>query len=298
MSAILATRVSPTRPGDILEKTATAVPTEAPTEAATSLPAATATESPAAGELAILSFAVDVEDIATGKRLTFNWRTTGAVKATIWSGTKHRFPDAWSVPPNGTHTVELSTTYYRDPSMFLAAYDAQDNSVSSESIAVPWPCKYDYFFDAQFAACPSYQASDTWAAEQPFQNGRMIWLEQVQTGAVVIQRQILVFHADGRYEEHEDTWTDAEPESDPAFVPPEGLYQPIRGFGKLWRETPGVREGLGWATAPEQGFDSQWQPQMRESIPSVAFVRTFDGQIIEIYGWGWQTGGTWKFVTP
>jgi hypothetical protein len=52
-----------------------------------------------------------------------------------------------------------------------------------------------------------------------------------------------------------DTWRDGlDPSDDPAIIPPNGLYQPVRGFGKVWRERPGVREALGWATAEEQGF--------------------------------------------
>ena len=31
-----------------------------------------------------------------------------------------------------------------------------------------------------------------------------------------------------------------------------GLRTPQRGFGKVWRENPAVRERLGWATQPER----------------------------------------------
>jgi hypothetical protein len=278
--------------------TETTTPTTQATQTPPSPPPTTATQAPPAVELAILSFSVDVEDIPAGKRLTFSWQTTGAVRAIVWSGTRHRFPDAWAVPPNDTLTVELFSTTYRNPSMFLTAYDAKDNQVSSQSVTIPWPCAYDYFFEIQSDVCPSGGATNTSAAEQLFQDGRMIWLEQAQTGGAAIQSQILVFYADGKYEQYEDTWTDAEPESDPAIVPPAGLHQPVRGFGKIWRENPGVRDRLGWATAPEQGFDTQWQQQIRESIPSVAFVRTLDGQVIQIHGWGWKSGGNWQLVTP
>ncbi len=35
--------------------------------------------------------------------------------------------------------------------------------------------------------------------------------------------------------------------------PPPGRLEPKRGFGKVWREKPGVREALGWATNPDRG---------------------------------------------
>jgi len=45
--------------------------------------------------------------------------------------------------------------------------------------------------------------------------------------------------------------TEGDPERGGA-TPPAGLFAPIRGFGKLWRENAHVRNTLGWATAPEQ----------------------------------------------
>jgi len=91
-----------------------------------------------------------------------------------------------------------------------------------------------------------------------------------------------------------DTWSPDEPESDPSIVPPEGLYQPIRGFGKVWRTQPGVREQLGWALAPEQGFDGAYQHGWAPRYGwMTAYLRTADGQVIRLF----RNGG-WEFVTP
>jgi hypothetical protein len=49
-------------------------------------------------------------------------------------------------------------------------------------------------------------------------------------------------------------WTDGLPENDPALVPPEGLSQPQRGFGMVWRGTRSVSDRLGWATDDENAF--------------------------------------------
>jgi hypothetical protein len=51
-----------------------------------------------------------------------------------------------------------------------------------------------------------------------------------------------------------DEWDEGQPESDPSIVPPAGLYQPVRGFGLVWREEPGVRDRLGWAVNEELGI--------------------------------------------
>ncbi len=284
---------------------ATEVP-ESPTKAPTLPPPPTETPLPTEPpsptessdtELAIVSFTVVVGDVEGGKKLTFSWETTGAVRATLISGTSQRFPQRWEVGPNGAYEVGPETTGYRNPSMTLIAYDGLGNEVS-ETIQAEWPCQYDYFFDPAPAACPLYEPSDTWAAEQPFENGRMVWLEEIRGETFVTQRQILVLYDDGKYEQYQDTWMEGQPESDPSITPPSGLYQPVRGFGKVWRETTSVRDKLGWATVPEQGFDTFWQQRFQESLPSVAYVRIFDGRVVEIAGWGWATGGTWKFVSP
>lgn len=273
----------------------TPAPTSAPTAAPTTAPPTVGPTS--APGLAILSFTVDVEDLPpAGKRLTFHWQTTGASSATIWSGTQMRFPISWPATPagSGSLTVEVASTNFRNPRMTLVARDAANNTVSA-SVTVPWECRYAYFFETTTATCPASAPSETWAAEQPFEHGRMIWLEKVQSASQTYTGIILVLYDNGAYEKYQDTWTEGEPESDPTITPPPGLYQPIRGFGKLWRTNTSVRDRLGWATAPEQGFHTVWQLQIAESIGIPFFVRRIDGVVIQAAGWD-VTSGTWHTV--
>jgi hypothetical protein len=87
-------------------------------------------------------------------------------------------------------------------------------------------------------------------AEQVFEGGRMFWLEPTQE----IWVMIVTDEGQGDWQIFRDTFVEGDPESDPDLEPPEGLLQPERGFGKLWRENPDLREGLGWAVTPEFGF--------------------------------------------
>ncbi|MCX7680518.1 MAG: NBR1-Ig-like domain-containing protein [Anaerolineae bacterium] len=253
---------------------------------------------PTPSGLAILSFTAEVvQDLPpAGKRITFRWRTAGAASAGIWSGTQMRFPKYWDArpPAEGMLTVDVEMTYYRDPAMTLVAKDIAGNEVRASAV-VPWACQYAYFFATTERACPAYEASTTWAAEQPFEHGRMIWLQEVRAGSTAYQKMILVFFNNGRFERYQDTWTEAEPESDPSIVPPAGLYQPVRGFGKLWRTDPAIRDRLGWATAPEQGFNTQWQMQMAEAVGVPFYVRRIDGKVIQAGGWD-VGSGTWREV--
>lgn len=94
-------------------------------------------------------------------------------------------------------------------------------------------------------------------AYQPFQHGAMLW---VQRQTYTQEKLIYVFFDDGTFQQFTDTWAEGQPVSG-SDTPPAGLYQPVRGFGKVWREGTGarVRERLGWATAPEQGATGAYQ---------------------------------------
>lgn len=92
----------------------------------------------------------------------------------------------------------------------------------------------------------------TTVAYQPFELGRMVWRADL--------RQIYVLQYDGTWASYNDTWDESQPDHDPDIVPPEYFFQPVRGFGKLWREQlGGVESELGWATAQEYGYDTAIQ---------------------------------------
>jgi hypothetical protein len=100
------------------------------------------------------------------------------------------------------------------------------------------------------ALAPSWE---TQAAHQPFERGHMLWREDERTIYVLVQDAPWVAYA--------DRWTEDQPERDPDLVAPEELYQPIRGFGKVWREQlGGPKAPAGWATSEEEGFTALVQP--------------------------------------
>jgi hypothetical protein len=84
-------------------------------------------------------------------------------------------------------------------------------------------------------------------AEQAFEHGRMIWRGD--------GKRIYVLYEDNTWADHEDTFdADTDPIST-GLQPPAGLQEPVFGFGKVWREQAGVRDGLGWAMEGEQGYE-------------------------------------------
>ncbi len=100
--------------------------------------------------------------------------------------------------------------------------------------------------------CPTGVEQGIWSTEETFQNGYMFWREDL--------RHIYVLYNNHTWQMFTDTWEQGDAEYDPNIAPPSGLYQPKLGFGKVWREQPGVRDGLGWATMEEHSFWASIQP--------------------------------------
>ncbi len=253
-----ATLVPPTTAPPAASVTATAPP-----------PPTTATGS--AGAATILSFAAYPPSTSPGATITLAWTTSGGATALLVEpiccanngGNLSR-----EVPVNGSAKVSTSSAVERDTLVYSLFLTGADGSSASQSVQVPLTCPDTYFFNAPagLLPCPAGPPVSTAASEQVFEHGRMIWLGGTNT--------ILVLFGDGLppngpglppsgYASFPDTWTQAEPESDPALTPPAGLFQPVRGFGKVWRGelVPGqtVRDALGWALAPEQPYTGMYQ---------------------------------------
>jgi hypothetical protein len=64
----------------------------------------------------------------------------------------------------------------------------------------------------------------------------------------------------GEWSEITQPWDGSDPDGI-GLVPPPGLYEPVRGFGWVWREFVGAQTGpLGWAREEEKGFCAKVQP--------------------------------------
>jgi hypothetical protein len=125
------------------------------------------------------------------------------------------------------------------------------------------------------------RADSVGSAYQPFQNGFMLWADNDEGNGT-----IYAAYSDGTYEMFPDTWdADTDPERGGETPPADGLIEPVRGFGKVWRNNPDVRGALGWATGPEQGNQ-------------IAFVVYERGELVSIPQRGdivaFADAGTWQ----
>lgn len=246
--------------------------------------AATVAMPPAPTAMDIRQFVVGVEEMGDGgKRLTFRWDSSGATAAVIYSGTAQRFAPWWPVAHTGEMTVELDGTIFPDPAMTLTIWNGVTGEELSQSVTVDWECEHDYFFTPAPERCPQPPLVRT-GAYQAFERGFMIWRPPLEN----LSAFIFVFYQDGRARAYADEWTADQPVEDPELEPPAELYQPVRGFGKVWREQSGVRQDLGWATAPESAYELSYQAEIRESLPGVSYFTLPDGRLIRFAMTNWS----------
>lgn len=299
----------------------TTLPTLTTTPLATSLPVASATATTAAasppsptsltptptGPAVIHSFTGELSDHPNGvdKMVTFHWQTSGAntVRINDYVYGYSRFVPGWNVAATGTMTITLDATLNRNLYYELIAYNNNDyGTVQQQGVIIPWPCEFTYFFTQPeyLAACAVDEAVTTAAAEQFFEQGRMIWLEAPQHPLFNPQPTILVIYDSSEYpqeswQSYADLWTPDHPVDDPALTPPTGLYQPVRGFGEVWRNNPEVRERLGWAITPELSYAAALQSVPYE--PEYAFfLRLSDGLVLWLGRASYDGSPYWQWL--
>jgi len=250
--------------------------------AAQPLPPATPVASgPSAAQ--ILSFTAAPETLPRGGSVTVAWQVAGARQVTVWrlSPTGQIAEEAPITAPTGSWSVVLPDYYVDTASFVLNAVDAA-GQITQASVTVTIICPYTYFFPVSGPqVCPLAPAQTVQAAWQAFERGMMLWRADTS--------EILVLYTNGgRVERTRDTWQ-GEPISVPE-APPPGLYQPDRGFGKVWVENPGVRAGLGWATTLEQGYTMQYQSTGDFRYPRL-YLTLPDGSLIYLVESSWAVAG-------
>jgi hypothetical protein len=90
----------------------------------------------------------------------------------------------------------------------------------------------------------------------------MIWVKQL--GRYFLLSNTILFEGDARKRlDYVHDPLDIIRDTSAEIISPAGLYVPVSGFGLIWRgdvsQSAGYREVLGWALAPEFGYDTMYQ---------------------------------------
>jgi hypothetical protein len=251
-----------------------------------------ATPTPTSGTAAppeIISFTAGRTNIVEGEEVTLSWQATGGTEAVVQWVT-HEAVMAYApgpLDPNGD-AVTIKPTGDGVITLIVENDAGADEAEIQLTITCPHPWVEALAEPPPLAsACPT-EAIYSQAAQQSFENGFMIWMGAVDT--------IYVFYYPlgnnpAPYETYADRFVEGDQESDPNITPPSGLYQPVRGFGLVWRENDFVRDRIGWATAPERGYQTWMQSYRGMGMHAhYTLLAGIDGTIYHLRA----TGSVWE----
>ncbi len=268
---------------------ATQVPTRPPTTAtpgpsptsliaptASPLPATlTATRAPTLAGLSVEYFTTDSEFVMPGENVTLFWRVRGADLAHIYRlNAEDERIYRWDVNPSGTITLGTRADD-RDAARFLLEGESISGATVEQTLLIPLRCPEAWFFEPAPESCPSGPPQLSMQAEQTFEGGRMVWVGALDRIYVVFEDSIAP-----EWAQYPDNFEEGDPERDDGLVPPPGFFQPIRGFGLVWRTNERVQDRLGWATTPEVSFEGMFQADSTELSLATLYLRMRDGGIL------------------
>ncbi|HPV07587.1 MAG TPA: hypothetical protein PK801_11450 [Aggregatilineales bacterium] len=163
---------------------------------------------------------------------------------------------------------------------FIVITDTPEGGVPAQPASTPEPGATDALggtaaVDTGIVPIPTPFLCKAQVIEQSFENGFMFWVGGTTEERCNVEHDftpgsgeiwISIFPDGGQVGEWvvvTDTFDETvDPEFDPNLEPPsEDLRQPVRGFGKAWREalTSEQRERLGWATGDELPFVTDYR---------------------------------------
>jgi hypothetical protein len=248
---------------------ATLPPTSSP-PSATATPNPTATKRPLSTPSSaplIISFTVTPTVVTPGDSVTLSWQAIGE-RAVICSAPSFLGSNCFDVPLAGSQKIiidEKDLSY-----QFNLRVEAGQVDTSQDVYICTG--KNDWFFalPANWQPadwCTTAPPLNSHAAAQRFEHGLMIWIEA--------RDEFLIFFDNHSYwssywYSHPIQLKPGASENHRVGNVPAGLYQPVSGFGLLWRgEVVGaddIREQLGWAQQPEFGFETTYQCAMPVNI--------------------------------
>jgi len=235
------------------------------------------TPSPTPSEGPVIAyFRANVTEADPGDAITLEWQSSGGNQATLYHLMNNGSLDGWwEVEPSGSMDYVIPAESRNWEGFVLFVLDDQDR-VAQATLQVTLRCPDTWFFSPAPDECPSSPPILTDGGEQHFEHGLMLWIKA--------EDEIWVLFDDGAqpaWNSLMDVWDESKPESDPSIVPPVGLYQPVRGFGLVWREEPGVRDRLGWAVDREVGYPTAIQRTSWYKY-NATYVKALDGGVWEL----------------
>jgi hypothetical protein len=184
-----------------------------------------------------------------GETITVSWDVSGVNTVLLdmsYFGEPRRYWPERTFANSGTTTF-LAPAGTRSAELILGV-----DSEIRQSLVISVNCRFAWFSasDGGDSYCPANPAQSIQAVYQPFEGGYMISRQN--------SPYVWFYFSDT------DSF-DAMPENAPVSaepfdeLPPADLFRPTNNFGRLWTGLPHLRDRLGWAVAPQQGYTMTYQ---------------------------------------
>jgi hypothetical protein len=218
------------------------------------------TISPTPQAITITLFTIEPASIDPGDTITITWRTTGGQVSLFPINPFGQMSPPYQVDNNDSMVITTDLSQRNSIQFMLNVHDARLNKDIQAFASAAFRCPDVWFFHDGPASCPQSPAITGTAAIQHFEHGILIWLQP--------RNSITILYSDDQFSPkwdlRQDNYVDGQPESDPTLIPPKGKFQPIRGFGLVWRDEQAtigfrVRDRLGWAIDEEEPFQGALQ---------------------------------------
>lgn len=233
-------------------------------------------------------FTTDVLSIAPGQTLNLYWSTRNTTSANIYRLERGVRNQLWAVGPDGSLTVP---TRRADRGTVEFLLTVGDGAQTTELVlSVPVSCPDTWFFQPAPNDCPAGPARESRLLEQPFERGRMIYVEATNIVYALLNDGLSPawIALESRYD------PSIHAESEPGFVPPPGFYQPVKQLGFVWRGNDVIRNRLGLGIQPEFASLGFIQSFVTAQGDTTLYLSSAEGPVLQLL----PGGNQWQIINP
>ena len=170
-------------------------------------------------------------------------------------------------PPSQTPTVTVTATVTQP--VLPTSVIIPVTSVAVQAIAEV--CDSTWFFlQPRPQSCPRNVPLADQGVYQVFENGYMLWVRRTDAIYVLYNDDV-----NPRWEVYRDFFVEGMPQEFNAN-PPVNRWEPVRGFGLLWRNNSSVRDRIGWAT---QQYETPYSIKLQIGNDGAIFLNDPSGNI-------------------
>jgi hypothetical protein len=219
---------------------------------------------------AVQFFDVTPAEAHLGDTVTLSWSAQGR-RATLCPTARYVLfteTDCLAVPLAGStqFTIPAEAEGFQLVDLVLQVEGQSPAATAHAQVSVALICEQVWFFSGNrprpAGICPREPIRSA-AAAQRFEQGTMIWVEALGRYFILHEEPLYGGGGRKRLDVINDPLEITGDTSAQVGTPPEGLYAPHSGFGLVWRgdvaASPGYRQALGWALAPETGYQAIYQ---------------------------------------